>query len=116
MREQIGLVECIASVGIGEPSAIMLYMQGRELPYLARVNSYPSRRLLGLFPYELSRRYGCVPVGIERDAVTLATCQRLASEVIAQLQEYTRKAIFQVRCEEILIEELLNYWRDLLLV
>lgn len=117
VREQMCLIEQddIESVEV-ETSNTSICVQGKGacFPYLARVENYPSRRLLRLFPYTLASQYRCVPIGVERGAVTIVTCQQLASEVLSQFQERTNKVIFQVRTEELLIDELLNYWRDLL--
>ena len=82
-----------------------------DLPYLAFLTDYPSTRLLHLFPYELACRYQCVPVGTERNALTLATCHWLNREVVTQLRAATRRDIFQVRCETTIIEEILCYWQ-----
>ena len=82
------------------------------MPYLAFLANYPSRRLLHLFPYELACRYQCIPVGIERDMLTIGTSQRLDESVIAHIQEVTRRGIFQVRCEISMIDDILHYWRS----
>lgn len=81
------------------------------LPYLAFLANYPSSRLLHLFPYELACRYLCVPLGIERNVLTLATCHWLNREIVTQLRMATRRGIFQVRCEMSIIDEVLNYWQ-----
>lgn len=81
------------------------------LPYLAFLANYPSPRLLHLFPYELACRFQCVPLGIERNVLTLATCNWLNREIITQLRAATRRGIFQVRCEMSIIDEVLHYWR-----
>jgi hypothetical protein len=81
------------------------------LPYLAFLASYPSPRLLQLFPYDLARRYQCVPLGTERNMLTLATCHWLNREVVAQLHTVTNRGIFQVRCEITIIDEVLHYWQ-----
>lgn len=81
------------------------------LPYLAFLANYPSSRLLHLFPYELACRYLCVPLGIERNVLTLATCRWLNREIVTQLRMATRRGIFQVRCEMSIIDEVLNYWQ-----
>jgi len=86
-----------------------------ELPYLAYLTSYPSRRLLHLFPYDLARRHHCVPVGAERGVMTLATCQRIDHELISQFRSITQRNIFQVRCEASMIDDILKYWRQVLL-
>ncbi len=83
------------------------------LPYLAFLANYPSPRLLDLFPYELACQYHCVPLGSERNMLTLATCQWLNYEVVMQLRSATHRGIFQVRCEISLIDEVLCYWRRL---
>lgn len=83
-----------------------------DLPYLAFLVNYPSHRLLHQFPYELACRYRCVPVGAERDFITVATCQRLTHEVIARFREETRRNIFQVRCESGIIDDVLHYWQN----
>jgi hypothetical protein len=83
----------------------------RPLPYLAFLTDYPSPRLLHLFPYELAYRYQCVPVGSERNMLTLATCHWLNREVAALLGTATRREIFQVRCEMTIIDEVLRYWQ-----
>ena len=84
----------------------------QSMPYLAFLASYPSRRLLHLFPYEIACRYQCVPVGVERDMLTIGTSQRLDESVIAHMQEVTRRGIFQVRCEISMIDDILRYWRS----
>jgi len=81
------------------------------LPYLAFLANYPSPRLLQLFPYDLARRYQCVPLGTERKMLTLATCHWLNREVVAQLHTVTNREIFQVRCEITIIDEVLHYWQ-----
>lgn len=81
------------------------------LPYLAFLASYPSQRLLHMFPYELADRYHCIPVGAERGVLTLATCQRLQQETIVYLREMTRCDIFQVRCETSMIDDVLRHWQ-----
>ncbi|MBO0778099.1 MAG: hypothetical protein J2P37_04655 [Ktedonobacteraceae bacterium] len=86
---------------------------GDGLPYLAFLASYPSHRLLHLVPYDLARRYHCVPVGVERGVLTLATCQCLEQEAVSLFEEVTRKSIFQVRCEASLVEDVLCYWQNL---
>lgn len=81
------------------------------LPYLAFLANYPSPRLLQLFPYDLAQRYQCVPLGTERNMLTLATCHWLNREVVAQLHTATQREIFQVRCEITIIDEVLHYWQ-----
>ena len=85
--------------------------EDEPLPYLAFLTSYPSQRLLHMFPYELADRYHCIPVGAERGALTLATCQRLQQETLLYLCEVTQHDIFQVRCEAGMIEDVLHYWQ-----
>jgi hypothetical protein len=85
------------------------------LPYLAFLANYPSYRLLHLFPYELARRHHCVPVGVERKILTIATCRRLEYHIVSQFQEATQCDIFQVRCEAGMIDDVLNYWQRTLL-
>ncbi len=80
------------------------------MPYLAFLSNYPSRRLLHLFPYELACRYQCIPVGAERDMLTLGTSQWLEYEVVSHFEEVTRRGIFQVRCEASMIDDVLRYW------
>ncbi|HLZ63897.1 MAG TPA: hypothetical protein VKR06_43770 [Ktedonosporobacter sp.] len=82
------------------------------LPYLAFLSSYPPYEVLHLFPYELACRYRCVPVGVERSALTLALCQRLEQEIISHFCEVTQKEIFQVRCEASMIDDMLSYWHN----
>jgi hypothetical protein len=84
----------------------------QPVPHLAFLASYPSRRILQLFPYELACRYQCVPVGAERDMLTIGACQQLDKSVIAHIQEVTGRGIFQVRCEVSMIEDVLRYWRS----
>ena len=81
------------------------------LPYLAFLASYPSQRLLHIFPYELANRYHCIPVGAERGVLTLGTCQRLQQETLTHLREATQRNIFQVRCEEGMIDDVLRHWQ-----
>lgn len=83
------------------------------LPYLAFLTRYPSLPLLHLFPYELACHYQCVPIGAERNMLTLATCHWLNHEAVVQLHVVTRRKIFQVRCEVTMIDELLCYWQHL---
>jgi Type II secretion system (T2SS), protein E, N-terminal domain len=83
------------------------------LPYLAFLAHYPPPGLLHLVPYELACRYQCVPLGIERNVLTLATCRWLNREIVTQLRAATRRGIFQVRCESSIIDEVLHYWRRL---
>jgi Type II secretion system (T2SS), protein E, N-terminal domain len=86
------------------------------LPYLAFVSSYPSARVLHLFPYELACRYRCVPVGAERGIVTLATCQELTQDILSHMRDVIRHNIFQVRCEAGVVDDILNYWQRTILV
>jgi hypothetical protein len=85
-----------------------------SLPHLAYLSHYPSLRLFHLFPYVLARQYQCVPVGVERSVLTVATCQHLEAPVIAHLQTETRRTIFQVYCEMSIIEDVLRYWERML--
>jgi len=98
-----------------QPTIMSRVTAGDELPYLAYLSSYPSQRLLHLFPYDLARLYHCVPVGAERGVLTLATCQRFDAELIAQFRNITQLNIFQVRCEAKMIDDILKYWRQMLL-
>ena len=85
-----------------------------SLPHLAYLAHYPSLRLFHLFPYALACQYQCVPVGVERGVLTVATCQRLEAQVIAHMQAETRRTIFQVYCEMSIIEDVLRYWAHML--
>ncbi len=85
--------------------------ENEPLPYLAFLASYPSPRLLHMFPYELADRYHCIPVGAERGVLTLATCQRLQQETVMYLREVTQRDIFQVRCEAGMIDDVLSHWQ-----
>ncbi len=89
-------------------------LERETLPQLSILSQYPVPRVLHLFPYELARRYRCVPVGAERSILTLATCQHLETEVITYFQEVTRRNIFLVRCEEHMIDDVLLYWQRIL--
>lgn len=92
-------------------SMVRRALDGDELPYLAFLASYPSHRLLHLFPYELACRHHCVPVGAERGVLTLATCRSFDHELIVQFRNITQRNIFQVRCEASMIDDILKYWR-----
>jgi hypothetical protein len=96
------------------PTAQQAYLNApaQSMPYLAFLASYPSRRLLHLFPYELACCHQCVPVGVERDMLTIGTSQRLDESVIAHMQEVTRHGIFQVRCDVSMIDDVLRYWQS----
>nr|BBH93953.1 hypothetical protein KTA_21520 [Thermogemmatispora argillosa] len=99
----------------GEEAPALEADQGQtanQLPYLAFLSSYPSLRLLHLLPYELARRYRCVPIGAERGTLTLATVRRLDRAALDHLQTVTQRAIFQVRCEPEMISEILHYWEQ----
>lgn len=85
--------------------------RSKSLPYLAFLSQYPSMQLLQLFPYEIAYHYHCVPVGAERGALTLATCEQLQQDVVSHLQQVTQRGIFQVRCERDVISEVLRYWQ-----
>jgi hypothetical protein len=113
---------CEESVEIPSPSRQVEKQADQEewrlhpsstLPYLAFLTNYPSLQLLNLFPYELACRYQCVPLGSERNMLTLGTDHRLNREIITQLHTATRRGIFQVRCEVSVIDEVLRYWRHL---
>ncbi len=113
LREQKALVIDRTYLERGEP---FLYMGGQEseglqIPYLAFLTQYPARRLLYLFPYELGYRHRCVPIGVERGLLTLATVQQLDRAVQVSLEGITGRRIVQVRCDSTLIEELLRHWR-----
>ncbi|MHB8600273.1 MAG: hypothetical protein ACYDER_26110 [Ktedonobacteraceae bacterium] len=84
------------------------------LPHLAYLAHYPSLRLFHLFPYTLACQYLCVPVGVERGMLTVATCQHLEATVIAHLQAETQRTIFQIYCEMSIIEDVLRYWERML--
>ncbi|HEV2580714.1 MAG TPA: hypothetical protein VGT44_07660 [Ktedonobacteraceae bacterium] len=84
-----------------------------SLPYLAFLADYPSRRLFRLFPYDLACQYQCFPVGAERDMLTVGTRERLDENVVAHFKQVTKRGIFQVRCEERLIDSVLRYWQRL---
>ncbi len=103
---QVGLKKAAFSEPWTEPMQAM--------PYLAFLSHYPSRRLLHLFPYELACRYSCIPIGAERDMLTLGTARWFEQEIIARFSEATGRGIFQVRCELSLIEDVLRYWESLL--
>ena len=90
--------------------------EDEPLPYLAFLTNYPSQRLLHMFPYELANRYHCIPVGAERGVLTLATCQRLQQETVTHLREVTQRNIFQVRCEEGMIDDVLRHWQHAIAV
>jgi len=99
-----------------EPTSIRrqssnLVREDEPLPYLAFLTSYPSQRLLHMFPYELADRYSCIPVGADRGVLTLATCQRLQQETVSHLREVTQRDIFQVRCDIHMIEDVLRHWQ-----
>lgn len=85
-----------------------------QLPYLAFLAHYPSHRLLHMVPYELANRYHCIPVGVERGVLTLATHQPLDRECVALLCDATQRSIFQIRCEFELISDVLRYWERLI--
>lgn len=89
-----------------------VHTPAQSMPYLAFLASYPPRRLLQLFPYELACRHRCVPVGAERDMLTIGTSQRLDESAIAHMQEVTRRGIFQVRCDVSMIDDVLRYWQS----
>lgn len=116
---QIAREECAELFSPGAPDEGLASPTEQEktasnpLPYLAFLTSYPSPRLLHLFPYELACRYQCIPLGTERRALTLATCHWLNREIIAQLRTATRREIFQVRCEVTIIDEVLHYWQTI---
>jgi Type II secretion system (T2SS), protein E, N-terminal domain len=96
------------------PTAQQAYVNApaQSMPYLAFLASYPSRRILHLFPYELACRHQCVPVGAEHDMLTIGTSQQLDESVIAHMREVTRRGIFQVRCDVSMIDDVLRYWQS----
>lgn len=91
---------------------VCVHAPAQSMPYLAFLASYPSRRLLHLFPYELACRYQCVPVGAERDTLTIGTSRRLDESVIEYMREVTQRGIFQVRCDVSMIDDVLRYWQS----
>ena len=96
-----------------QPVSVTPYRSDQtSLPYLAFLASYPAPRLLHLFPYDLACRHRCVPVGVERGILTLATCKQLDQDLISHFHEVTQYNIFQVRCEAEMIEDILKYWRN----
>lgn len=103
------IVESTAIVSARQESS----ESGPVLPYLSFLADYPPRRLFRLLPYDLACQYQCVPVGAERDMLTLGTRERLDEHIIAHLQQVTKRGIFQVRCEERLINDVLRYWQRL---
>jgi hypothetical protein len=94
------------------PGAEQENVPAQSIPYLAFLANYPPHRLLHLLPYELACRYQCVPVGAERDMLTIGTSRYLDASVIAHMQEVTRRGIFQVRCEVSMIDDVLRYWQS----
>jgi Type II secretion system (T2SS), protein E, N-terminal domain len=100
-----------AAVQASSPAAVWQTRETDLLPYLAYLANYPSHRLFHLFPYELACRYYCVPVGAERGVLTLATCRQLDAQIISYFREITQRAIFLVRCEAAMIDDILNYWQ-----
>ncbi len=97
-----------------QPTLMRRVTARNELPYLAHLTSYPSHRLLHLFPYDLASRHHCVPVGAERGVLTLATCRRFDHELISQFCSITQRNIFQVRCEASMIDDILKYWGQIM--
>ncbi len=98
-----------------KPGALRI-QEDEPLPYLAFLPSYPSQRLLHMFSFELADRFHCVPVGAERGVLTLATCQRLSHETVTYLREVTQRDIFQVRCEQGMIDDVLRHWQHAIAV
>ena len=94
------------------PGAERENVPAQSMPYLAFLANYPPYRLLHLFSYELACRYQCVPVGAERDMLTIGTSRRLDESVIAHMQEVTQRRIFQVRCDVSMIDDVLRYWQS----
>ncbi len=90
--------------------------EDEPLPYLSFLSSYPSQRLLHMFPYELASRYHCIPVGAERGVLTLATCERLQQETVLYLREVIQRNIFQVRCKAGMIDDVLRHWKQAIAV
>jgi hypothetical protein len=104
--------ECEA---IYKPVSIMPWKSDQnELPYLAFLSCYPAQRLLYLFPYDLALRHRCVPIGAERGVLTLATCKPLDQELVSHFHTVTQHAIFQVRCEVEMVEDVLKYWKNII--
>jgi hypothetical protein len=104
--------ELVESVAL-EPARQQSAESEPELPYLPFLADYPPRRLFRLFPYDLACQYRCVPVGAERDMLTLGTRERLDEHIIAHFRQVTKRGIFQVRCDERLINDVLRYWQRL---
>lgn len=109
--EQTTCVQAEESLSVPGESAAHGAEGASSMPYLAFLSAYPPRRLLHMLPFEMARRYQCVPIGIERDMLTLGTCRRLDDGVITQIQEMTRRRLFQVRCEASMIDDILGYWQ-----
>lgn len=102
--------ECEA---IYKPVSVMPWKSDQnELPYLAFLSCYPTQRLLYLFPYDLALRHRCVPIGAEHGVLTLATCKPLDQELVSHFHTVTQYAIFQVRCEVEMVEDVLKYWKN----
>lgn len=116
VQKEMPLAEAAVTVRRHEESGSATHgTEAQALPYLAFLPGYPAQRLLHLLPYELAHRHHCIPVGAERGVLTVATCAQLATEVVAQFRSITQRAIFQVRCEESMIEDVLAYWQRALL-
>lgn len=95
------------------PGTVLPYSRDQScLPYLAFLASYPAPRILRLFPYELANRHRCVPVGAERGVLTLAASRPLDQDLIAHFYTVTQHNIFQVRCEEEMVADILEYWKS----
>jgi hypothetical protein len=104
--------EYLSAFPAAEQDERAVHGSAQPMPYLPFLANYPARRLLHLFPYELACRYRCVPVGAERDMLTIGTSQRLDESVIEQMRQLTRRGIFQVRCDASMIDDVLRYWRS----
>lgn len=111
-QRQLSEQAILLSIQEHEQGYVPLMRSALPIPYLAFLDDYPPRRLLHLFPYELARRFRCIPVGEEQAMLTVAAIEQLDEAVIGYFEQVTQHSIFQVRCEVSFIEEVLRYWQQ----
>jgi Type II secretion system (T2SS), protein E, N-terminal domain len=77
-----------------------------SIPFM-QLPSHIPRRLQQIIPYQLALAIGCVPVGRDRNRLTIAMADPANMDALTQLEKVTGLTIFAVSCEAEVLKELL---------
>lgn len=78
-----------------------------HIPFMQLPPRVP-RRLQQIIPYQLALAIGCVPVGRDRNRLTIAMADPTNKDALSQLEKVTGLTIFAVSCETEVLKELLT--------